>query len=446
MNARSILFRLMLFPLLCATAVPAPAQTAKPAAPSRQQVADEAARKQLAAYMADFQNNPDNATLRSQIVALAKTLKPAPAIPQPALDDFAKAEAQMKAASSADAFKAAAKLFEQAAAEAPWYADADYNAAYAYAQAADYDSAKRSLTLYLAAVRPGVDTKNAEEMGRDLDRQQSMQQLQQVLQQFSANPSDAARQQIIKLVQAMKTPPEIPEEARGHYVMALVLVKEAESDGNYERAIEQYKAALLAAPWWGDAYKKLADAQKAAGQYDDAIASLNLYQLTQPSEARSSQDEIYRLKALAQVDNEAKKQKEQEQQKLQQEQQQKERAALEGMQLTVEGKWYQIPMPGDYFVGGESRPDCDYSISQSHGQWTVKNSCPRPGWAIDDIHVQGRQISFRLSGHDPGYPFAAVRVNFSLSADGKSLDGIESIYNNGTEHLSDHAVRWIRRE
>jgi len=436
----------MLFPLLCATAVPAPAQTAKPAAPSRQQAADEATRKQLAAYMADFQNNPDNATLRSEIVALAKALKPAPAIPQPAQDDFAKAAAQMKAASSADGFKAAARLFEQAAAEAPWYADADYNAAYAYAQAADYDSAKRSLALYLAAVRPGVDTKNAEELGRDLDRQQSMQQVQQALQQLSANPTDAARQQIIKLVQAMKTPPEIPEEARGHYVMALVLVKEAESDGNYERAIEQYKAALLAAPWWGDAYKKLADAQKAAGLYDDAIASLNLYQLTQPSEARSSQDEIYRLKALAQVDNEAKKQKEQEQQKLQREQQQRERAALEGMQLTVEGKWYQIPMPGDYFVGGESRPDCDYSISQSHGQWTVKNSCPRPGWAIDDIHVQGRQISFRLSGHDPGFPFAAVRVNFSLSTDGKSLDGIESIYNNGTEHLSDHAVRWIRRE
>jgi tetratricopeptide (TPR) repeat protein len=436
----------MLFPLLSATAVPAPAQTAKPAAPSRQQGADEAARKQLAAYMADFQNNPDNATLRNEIVALAKTLKPAPAIPQPAQDDFAKAAAQMKAASSADDFKAAARLFEQVAAQAPWYADADYNAAYAYVQAADYDSAKRNLALYLAAVRPGVDTKNAEELGRDLDLKESTQQFQQVLQQFSANPSDAARQQIIKQVQAMKTPPEIPEEARGHYVMGLVLVKESENDGNYERAIEQFKAASLAAPWWGDAYKKLADAQKAAGQYDDAIASLNLYQLTQPSEVRSSQDEIYRLKALAQVDNDAKKQKQQEQQKLQQEQQQKELAAIEGMKLTVEGRWYQVPMPGGYFVGGESSPNCDYSISQNRGQWAIKNSCPRPGWAIDNIDVHGRQISFRLSGHDSGYPFAAVAVNFTLSADGKSLDGIEAIYNNGTEHIGDHAVRWIRRE
>ena len=280
-----------------------------------------------------------------------------------------------------------------------------------------------------------------------MNGQTPQQTFQQYVADLQGSPNDTAlRGKIIALAQTMNPPPAIPEEAREHYVMAATFMESAKDATGFGRAVEQYKAALLVAPWWADAYGKLAIAQKAAAQFDDAIASLNLYQLTQPSEVRSSQDEIYRLKALAQVDNDAKKQKQQEQQKLQQEQQQKELAAIEGMKLTVEGRWYQVPMPGGYFVGGESSPNCDYSISQNRGQWAIKNSCPRPGWAIDNIDVHGRQISFRLSGHDSGYPFAAVAVNFTLSADGKSLDGIEAIYNNGTEHIGDHAVRWIRRE
>ncbi|MGD0522177.1 MAG: hypothetical protein ABSA48_13040 [Terracidiphilus sp.] len=318
MKTRTIFSGLMLLPLICAIGLPARSQTAKPAAPSHQQTADAAARKQLAAYLADFKNNPDDATLRDQIIELAKTLKPAPVVPLPARSDFAKAAAQMKAASSADDFKAAAQLFEQVAAQAPWYADAYLNAASAYAKAADYDSAKRNLALYMAAVRPGVDTQKAEDLQSDMEQQkaaqqqqQALQQFQQALQQFRANPSDAARQQIIKLAQAMKTPPAIPEEAREHYMMATTFAANAKSDtekakddsglkqaaAEFANAIQEYKAALLTAPWWADAYEKLALAQKAADQYDDAIASLNLYLLFQPADARDAQDEIYKLKA-----------------------------------------------------------------------------------------------------------------------------------------------------
>jgi hypothetical protein len=69
---------------------------------------------------------------------------------------------------------------------------------------------------------------------------------------------------------------------------------------------------LLAAPWWADAYKKQALAQEAAGRYDDAIASLKLYLLTQPADARDAQDEIYKLKANKQAaaEDELKKQRE----------------------------------------------------------------------------------------------------------------------------------------
>jgi len=465
MNARSVLFGLMLFPLSCAiglpaqtqtakpapaASTPAPAQAAKPAAPAtaRPHPADAAARKQLEAYLADFQNSPEDITLRDKIIALAKTLKPAPVIPPLARDNFAKATAQVDAASSPDALKAAARQFEEVALQAPWFAEAYFSAASAYAKAADYDRAKRNLALYMAAVRPGIDTTSAEELGRSLEHQKAEGQFDLALQQFHANPSDAARLQIIKAAAAMKSSPDIPEEARGHYVMAVVLVNTAEDNSGYEHAIEQFKAATLAAPWWGDAYKKLAEAQKAVGKYNDAIASLNLYQLAQPTDARSAQDEIYSLTVLAQraTDDAAKKQAAELQRKLEEEQKEQARAERESRRYTIEGRWYETPTPGDFFIGGKSNPECDYVISQSSGRWSITNSCSKAPWTIDKIQVQARQISFRLSGNDPGYPVSVAVVTFWLSDDGVTLSGQESIFNSGAEHLSDHAVRWVRRE
>jgi len=448
MDTRSVLFGLMLFPLLCVSAVPVPAQAAKHAVPARHQAADEAARTQLATYLAEFQSNPDNTTLRNEIVALAKTLNPAPEIPELARADFANATAQMKAASSAADFTAAAKLFEQAAVRAPWYADAEYSAASAYAKAVDYNGARRNLAFYLAAVRPGVDIQNAEELRRDLDHQQSTQ-FQQAMQQFTANPSDAARLQIIKLTQAMKTLPEVPEEAHGHYVMAVVLANSAEGNPDEEqRAIGEYKAALLIAPWWGEAYKMMATAQKAAGRYDDASTSLNFYLLTQPSDARNIQDEIYRLKALGMrmADEQAKKQKEEQQSKVLEEQQQQERAANEASKFSVEGRWYEASTPNDYFVGGKSDPQCDFYVKQKGKQWVITNDCIRGKRSIDDVDVQTRQLSFRLSGNDPVAPFSVVSVTFTLSSDGQTLEGRGTAYDKTYYPVGDHPVRWMRRE
>lgn len=138
----------------------------------------------------------------------------------------------------------------------------------------------------------------------------------QYISDLQKNPNDnALREKIIKLAQEIKPAPAIPEEAREHYVMAATFVEKAKDNSGYERAIEQYKAALLSAPWWADAYKKLAISQKAAAHYDDAIASLNLYILTQPADARDAQDEIYKLKALKQsaTEDQVKKQGEEQQ-------------------------------------------------------------------------------------------------------------------------------------
>jgi hypothetical protein len=137
--------------------------------------------------------------------------------------------------------------------------------------------------------------------------------LNQYVSDLQKNPNDnALREKIIRHVQGMKQKPSIPEEAREHYVMAVTFVEKAKDNSGYERAIEQYKAALLTAPWWADAYKKQAIVQKATARYDDAITSLNLYILTQPADVRDAQDEIYKLKALklSATEDQLKKQRE----------------------------------------------------------------------------------------------------------------------------------------
>jgi len=437
----------MSFLFLCAIAIPVPAQTAKHAAASHKPEADAGTRNQLATSLADFQGNPEDAALRSKIIALAKSLNPPPPIPQLAQDDFSKAVAQLSSASAPDNFETVAQLFEQVAVQAPWYADAYFNAASAYARANKFDSARRNLTLYLAAARPGIDTRNGDQLRRELDRKQALQ-FQQILQQFAANPTDAARLHVIQLAQAMGALPEIPEESRGHYVMAVVYGNSATESADYERAITEYKAALLSAPWWGDAYKKLATAQTLAGRYDDAISSLIFYQAVAPTDSRNTQDEIYRLKALGQktADEQAKKQAEDQKHKLVLEQKQKERASADAMQYTVEGSWYPVSAPGGYFVGGESNPNCDYSIRQGKKGWEIKSNCTPAARSIDNVEVQPRQLSFRLLGKDKEFQYSQITVTLALSSNGQILEGPAVTYDKSLFPFANYPVRWARRK
>jgi hypothetical protein len=78
-----------------------------------------------------------------------------------------------------------------------------------------------------------------------------------------------------------------------------------------------------------DAYRKLADAQRAAGHYDDAIATLNLYLLGKPADTSDAQDEIYRLRALKQAAAEEALRKQQEAQRAADEERQRQAEAEE---------------------------------------------------------------------------------------------------------------------
>ncbi|MGD0546392.1 MAG: hypothetical protein ABR991_01020, partial [Terracidiphilus sp.] len=102
--------------------------------------------------------------------------------------------------------------------------------------------------------------------------------------------------------------------------------------------------------------------------------------------------------------------------------------------------------PNVFFSGGQSDPGCDYQIKQNGGRWSIANSCTRSKRTIDKIEVGVRQLTFRITAHDPGFPYAEVVITFGLSSDGKTLEGRAGVYDKDFFPIGDHPVRWIRRE
>jgi tetratricopeptide (TPR) repeat protein len=130
----------------------------------------------------------------------------------------------------------------------------------------------------------------------------SQDTLNQYVSDLQRNPSDTAlREKIIRLAQEMNPPPAIPEEARRHYVKASTLLEDAKQPSDSADAAEEFRQALLAAPWWGEVYMKMGLALETAQRYDDAIAALKLFMATNPQDEllRKTQDEIYKIEAKA---------------------------------------------------------------------------------------------------------------------------------------------------
>ena len=274
------------------------AQTKTPVVATRQQTAEVAARKQFAACLAEYQKHPEDAALRDQVIALAKNLKNAPAVPVAAQADFAKAGAQFKSAAAADDFKTAAQIFEQVAMQAPWYAEAYFNAAVAWAKVPDFDSARRNLALYQAAARTGVGTEDAQALLKDLDRQQALQQFQQAVAELKANPADEAqREKVLHQATTLNPPPPLPEDTQRYLARGKIAMSEAKQAADFNDAAEQFRHAIEAAPWYGPAYYNLAVAQNAAADFAGARQNLNLYLLwaSDPADIQATKDLIYQL-------------------------------------------------------------------------------------------------------------------------------------------------------
>lgn len=109
--------------------------------------------------------------------------------------------------------------------------------------------------------------------------------------------SDAIRRPFIALAAKLKPAPAVSEEARKYLVRGNTLMGYAKNPGEARSAIQEYQNALLAAPWWDDAYYNLAKAQELAGDLNGAVSSMQYYILTEPQDKRDAQDRLYAIEA-----------------------------------------------------------------------------------------------------------------------------------------------------
>lgn len=291
---------MLLFALVAAGAAQtaAQAQTNKPVVLTRQQATELAARKQFAAALVEYRKQPSDVTLRDQVIQLAKGLKIAPAVPVATKADFAKAAAQYKSAAAADDYKNAATLFEQVAAQAPWFGDAYYNAAAAWAKVPDFDNAKRNLAVYLAAAREGASTNDAQELMKQIERQESVLQFHLAVAELNQHPADnAQREKIIRQAAALDPPPPLPEDTQRFLARGKVAMSDAKQEVDFEDAAHQFRQAIDASPWYGPAYYNLAVALNAAADYEGARQNLNLYLAwtRDSADIKATKDLIYQL-------------------------------------------------------------------------------------------------------------------------------------------------------
>jgi hypothetical protein len=248
--------------------------------------------------------------------------------------------------------------------------------------------------------------------------------LNQYIFDLQKNPSDTAlREKIIKLAREMNPPPAIPEEARRHYVKASTLFDDAKQPSDSADAAEEFRQALLVAPWWGEAYMKMGLALETAQRYDDAIASLKLFMATKPQDEvlRKTQDEIYKIEAKAeraakdkeQAAKEAQANAAREAQAAAEEKAVKERESSRLRQFC--GTWGRVSNPrtepGRGLVIGLNGAG-ELAVESIHGNTDRRNAT---------ISIDGRRIKI----HSPGVMSDGWTYDwdFVLSNDGSTLSG-----------------------
>ena len=301
MKARTILLEIMFLPLLCTVATPA-----------RAQVGNADFQRAVQDYQGSLVGLDEAAAdaAAEKVIRMAATMNDLPPIPEEARKHFLHGTLIFKNAKTILDYNGAVFEFGQAIFYAPWWPEARYNRALAWEAMGKYSHAIQNFKLYLLFKLPETEARTVQDriftplkprrkkrpgtLGRRLIRteeknyedeniafwtyasfavlrhrhsgQEQTANAQQTFNQYVAdlqsNPNDTAlRGKIIALAQTMRPAPAIPEEARGHYVMATTFAEKAKSDterardssdlkmasAGFERAVAEYKAALLAA-------------------------------------------------------------------------------------------------------------------------------------------------------------------------------------------------------
>ncbi len=109
-------------------------------------------REELARMVEQLQQNPADNALREKIIKLAREVKPAPAIPDKAIEFEGRAQFAFKSAKSEADFLAAAREYENAIAAAPWVPGYYSDLCTIYEKASKFEDAKRNCEFYLVGL------------------------------------------------------------------------------------------------------------------------------------------------------------------------------------------------------------------------------------------------------------------------------------------------------
>jgi len=105
------------------------------------------------------------------------------------------------------------------------------------------------------------------------------------------------REKAITTALKLPAPPAPPEAARHEVAFAMVAMKQATTDEDFQDAATHFQNALAVMPWLADAYYNLALVQEKLHDYTGAAASLRYYLLAAPhaSDAAAVQNKLYEL-------------------------------------------------------------------------------------------------------------------------------------------------------
>ncbi|HVA41494.1 MAG TPA: hypothetical protein VNF49_12565 [Candidatus Binataceae bacterium] len=111
----------------------------------------------------------------------------------------------------------------------------------------------------------------------------------------------------IKIAARLRPAPAIPETAREHLARGVAAFKLATNAQGLQPAIDEFRQAVAAAPWWPDPYYDLAKTEEKNGDSAPAALDYEDYLLAAP-QARDAEDvrsKIYQLQYVAQQNQNA---------------------------------------------------------------------------------------------------------------------------------------------
>ena len=112
----------------------------------------ETPREQLKQMVEQLQKNPADNALREMIIKLAQEVKPAPAVPEDAVEFEGRAQFAFNNAKSNDDYLAAAREYEKAVAAAPWVTGYYSDLCTIYEKAGKFEDAKRNCEFSLVGL------------------------------------------------------------------------------------------------------------------------------------------------------------------------------------------------------------------------------------------------------------------------------------------------------